>query len=65
MRDEMDGRLWVAHHDELSLSIDRGLARLRNGLARLAAWDGTTPQLFAILAAFVITSLGFASTTSA
>lgn len=65
MRDEMDGRLWVAHHDELSLSIDRGVARLRHGLARLASWDGTTPQLFAILAAFVITSLGFASTTSA
>lgn len=65
MRDEMDGRLWVAHHDELSLSIDRGLARLRSGLARLVAWDGTTPQLFAIVAAFLITSLGFASTTSA
>ena len=65
MRDEMDGRLWVAHHDELSLSIDRGLTRLRNGLARLAIWDGTTPQLFAIVAAFVVTSLGFASTTSA
>ena len=65
MRDEMDGRLWVAHHTELSLSIDRGLARGRNGLARLATWDGPTPQLFAILAAFLITSLGFTSTTSA
>ena len=65
MRDEMDARLWVAHHDELSLSIDRGVTRLRNGLARLAIWDGTTPQLFAIVAAFVVTSLGFASTTSA
>ena len=65
MRDEMDGRLWVAHHDELSLSIDRGLTRLRNSVARLSIWDGTTPQLFAILGAFVITSLGFASTTSA
>ena len=65
MRDEMFGRLWVAHHDELSLSIDRGLTRLKNGLSRLAAWDGTTPQLFAIVAAFLITSLGFTSTTSA
>ena len=65
MRDEMDGRLWVAHHDELSLLIDRGVTRIRHGLARLANWDGTTPQLFAIVAAFLITSLGFASTTSA
>lgn len=65
MRDEMDGRLWVAHHDELSLLIDRGVARVRHGLARFASWDGTTPQLFAIVAAFLITSLGFTSTTSA
>ncbi len=65
MRDEMDGRLWVAHHDELSLSIDRGLARLGRGLQRLASWDGTTPQLLAIVAAFLITSLGFSTTTSA
>lgn len=65
MRDEMDGRLWVAHHDELSLLIDRGVARIRRGLSRLATWDGTTPQLFAILAAFLITSLGFTTTASA
>jgi hypothetical protein len=65
MRDEMDGRLWVAHHDELSLLIDRGVARVRNGLSRLAAWDGTTPQFFAIVAAFLVTTLGFTSTTSA
>ncbi len=65
MRDEMDGRLWVAHHNELNLSIDRVLARLRNGLARLATSDGRTPQLFAILAAFLVTSLGLISTTSA
>ena len=65
MLDEMGGRLWVAHHNEFSLSASRGLSRLRQGLQRLAAWDGTTPQLFAIVAAFLITSLGFASTTSA
>ena len=65
MRDEMFGRLWEAHHDELSLSIDRGVARVRKALARFAAWDGTTPQLFAIVAAFLVTSLGFTTTTSA
>lgn len=71
MRDEMDGRLWVAHHDELSLSIDRGLARLRGrlagfrrGLERLAAWDGTTSHVAAMIAAFLITSFGLVSTTA-
>ena len=65
MLDEMGGRLWVAHHNEFSLSIGRVLSRLRQGLERLASWDGTTPQLFAIVAAFLITSVGFSSTTSA
>jgi hypothetical protein len=65
MLDEMSGRLWVAHHNEFSLWAGRVLARLRRGVERLANWDGTTPQLFAIVAAFVVTSLGFTSTTSA
>ncbi len=64
MHDEMFGRLWVAHHDELSLSIHRGVTRLKDSLARFAAWDGTTPQLFAIVAAFLVTSLGFTTTTT-
>jgi len=64
---EMDHRMWVEHHDQLSLSIDRGLARLRAGLARLANWDGTTGQLIAMTAAFMITgfSLAFTSSTAA
>lgn len=65
MRDEMDGRLWVAHHDELSLSIDRGLAHLRRGLAKLATWDGTTAHLAAMVGAFLVTSFGLFTTTSA
>ena len=65
MLDEMSGRLWVAHHNEFSLSAGRAFARLRHGLSRLASWDGTTQQLFAIVAALLITSLGFTSTTSA
>ena len=65
MRDQMDDRYWVAEHHELGLLVERGFARVRQGLARLAAWDGTTPQLFAIVAAFLITSFGFTSTTSA
>jgi len=64
MRDEMDSRMWIEHHDELSLSIDRGLARLRSGLARLAHWDGTTPQLLAMVAAFAVTALSFNTTAA-
>jgi len=65
MLDEMGGRLWVAHHNEFSLWAGRAFAALRRGFERLASWDGTTQQLLAILAALLITSLGFASTTSA
>ena len=45
MQDEMFGRLWAAHHNELSLSIDRGLSRLREGLAKLARRNGRTVRL--------------------
>lgn len=65
MLDEMGGRLWAAHHNEFSLWAGRVFGRLRRGLERLASWDGTTPQLLAIIAAFLITSVGFSSTTSA
>ena len=65
MLDETGGRLWVAHHNEFNLWAGKALGRLRRGFERLASWDGTTAQLLAIVAAFLITSLGFASTTSA
>ena len=61
MLDEMSGRFWTAHHNQFS----QGLGRLRQGLARFASWDGTTHQFLAIVAALVITSLGFTSTASA
>ena len=69
MRDEIDGRMWVEHHDQFSLLVDRGLARLGAGLSRLragalrlASWDGTTAQLFAMITAFAITALSFNTT---
>lgn len=64
MQDEMLGRLWAAHHDELSLSIGRGLVRLRQSLARIARWDGSTARLGAMAAAFAITSLGLITTAA-
>lgn len=69
MLDGMDGRMWVRHHDQFSLSVDRGLARLgaglhrlRAGAERLASWDGTTAQLLAMVTAFAITALSFNTT---
>lgn len=65
MLDAMSGRIWAAHHNQFSQSVSRGFSRLRQGFGRFASWDGTTHQLLAILAALVITSLGFTSTASA
>jgi hypothetical protein len=69
MRDAIEARMWVEHHDQFSLSVDQGLKRLgaglhrlRAGAARLASWDGTTAQLFAMAAAFAITALSFNTT---
>ena len=64
MRDEMDGRLWVEHHQAFSDGIDRALASLRAGMVRLAAWDGSSHQLIALAAAFAVTALTFNSTTA-
>jgi hypothetical protein len=65
MRDELDARIWVANHDGFSAGIDDAFAALRAGLARVAQWDGTTHQLLAMVAAFVITGLTFNATTAA
>lgn len=67
MRDEMDARMWVEHHDQFSLSVDRGLARLGAGFSRLRSGasrvaGGTTAQALAMVAAFAITALSFNTT---
>lgn len=62
MRDEMFGRMWVAHHDNFSSDVSRGLSSLRNALVRLPVWDGTTSQLIALVAAFLVTGLSFSAT---
>jgi hypothetical protein len=64
MRDEIDGRIWVAHHDEFAQSIDEAFSRLRSALTRAPAWDGTTVQLLALIASFAITALTFNTTTA-
>ncbi|HWT12485.1 MAG TPA: hypothetical protein VN231_07005 [Allosphingosinicella sp.] len=62
MRDELDARLWVDHHEAFADGVDRALAGLRSAFARFAGWDGSTHQLLALVAAFAITSLSFQTT---
>jgi len=64
MRDELDGRIWVDNHDQFALLVDDAIAALRTGLARLARWDGTSHQLFALIASFAITGLTFNATAA-
>lgn len=64
MRDEIDGRLWADHHDQLSELIDAGVARLRAAVARLPSWDGSTQHLAALVASFAITALSLNATTA-
>lgn len=65
MRDEMDGRLWVAHHDQFSQSVDNGLAGIGAGLRLGGSTAMKLPtQLFAILAASGMTLLTLAGTVA-
>jgi hypothetical protein len=64
MRDEIDGRVWVANHEQFSKDVDSGLNALRSIFARLPAWDGSTVQLLALVAAFAITALTFNTTAA-
>jgi hypothetical protein len=65
MRDELDSRMWLAHHEDFSRSIDNAVMAVRSALARFADWDGTTHQLLALIAAFAVTGLSIGSTTGA
>lgn len=65
MRDELDGRMWVAHHENYGALVAAALATLRAGIRRLGGWDGSAAQLLAIVAAFALTDLSLAFTSSA
>jgi hypothetical protein len=65
MRDELDSRMWLAHHEDFSKSIDNAVMAVRSTLARFATWDGTTHQLLALIAAFAVTGLSIGSTSGA
>jgi hypothetical protein len=65
MRDELDGRMWVAHHEQFSAWVGTAAATVRAGLYRLAGWDGSVHQLLALAAAFALTALNLGFTSSA
>ena len=43
MRDEMDARLWVEHHEEFSQSIAELIGRIRTAFERLHAITFAAP----------------------
>ena len=65
MRDEIESRLWVAHHDQYSRLVGGAAAAVRAGLYRFAGWDGSAHQLLALAAAFALTALNLGFTSSA
>jgi hypothetical protein len=56
MRDEIDSRFWVEHHEAFGRDVGAGLASLR---AWLAARDGSGPtsRLLALAAAFAAAAI--------
>lgn len=63
MRDELDGRMWAEHHEQLSATIDNALAAAGAGVRRLLAADAPRQALSAF-AAFAITALTFSLPTA-
>lgn len=64
MRDELDGRLWAAHHEELSQGLDRLFDRIMDVFRHLhryqweAPWNRTSSsaageQVIAVMAALL------------
>ena len=65
MRDELDGRMWIDHHEQFGQWVGDAAATIRAGLYRLAGWDGSAHQLLALVAAFALTGLSLTFTSSA
>lgn len=65
MRDEMDARIWVAHHDQFSETVGRFFdalgARVRRALSAATRSEG---RLASVVAAFGVTLLTFGATAA-
>ena len=60
MRDEMDARMWNAHHDQFSEWVDSGVAAAAARLRKLGTLAFRVPgQLLAAVAAVGLTLLTF------
>ena len=64
MREELDGRMWVAHHEQFDAWVGGAAAALRGGLHRFAGWDGSVHQLLALALAVALTGLNLGFTSS-
>ena len=62
MKDQIDGRLWIEHHDAFSRVVVDALDAAGAALRRLGSWDGTAAQLLAMVTAFAVTALSFRTT---
>lgn len=55
MRDEIDARVWAAHHDRFSASIEAGARALARTLGGIELGRGLAGQLIAALLATSLT----------
>jgi hypothetical protein len=60
MRDEMDARLWTAHHDLFSTSVETGIRAFARRLAKIEPG-----QLIAIMLAGSLTLITFGASIAA
>lgn len=60
MRDELDARIWAAHHDHFAASIEAGVRALARRLGKIELGHGIAGQLLAALLAtsFTLVTLG-------
>ena len=62
MVDQFIDRLWADDRARFADGIDDVGAKLQSLFARFSSWDGSTHQLIALIAAFLITTLNFNAT---
>jgi len=62
MEHSYESQIWAIHHNQFSRWVSDAAAAIGRGLGRFAGWDGSTPHLAAIVAAFAMTLVTFRGT---
>lgn len=62
MVDEIEGRMWAAHHEAFGEWVGGSVARLRSLAERMAAWDGSFAHLSVLIMSVAVTALTFNTT---